>query len=189
MNTSTDDRRVRKTKRALREGLAELMLEKDLRKITVRELSDKVDIHRATFYAHYTDIYGLYEELENTLIDEIGVIFADNTSDTYGNIFRPVIDYVYDNAKTCRMFFSQNGNRSFYNRISAFVEKAYYEIWVNETGQKTMTEEWWILVRYHIQGCLAIISRWVENDLSYPKDEIADLLIKVDINFEKIMPE
>ena len=43
------DRRVRKTKAQLREGLAHLMLEKSIKEITVKELVDKVDINRSTF--------------------------------------------------------------------------------------------------------------------------------------------
>ena len=39
-----DDRRVKKTKKALRNGLAELMVHKGLRNITVRELTDKVQV-------------------------------------------------------------------------------------------------------------------------------------------------
>ena len=48
------DRRVRKTKAQLREGLARLMLQKSIKEITVKELVDEVDINRSTFYLHYT---------------------------------------------------------------------------------------------------------------------------------------
>ena len=54
-----EDKRVRKTKRALRLGLAELLAEKSIQNITVKELSDKVEINRSTFYANFTDIYDL----------------------------------------------------------------------------------------------------------------------------------
>ena len=47
-----EDRRVRKTKKALRESLAELLAEKSIQYISVRELTDKADVHRSTFYAN-----------------------------------------------------------------------------------------------------------------------------------------
>ena len=63
------DRRVRKTKSQLKTGLAQLMREKSIREITVKELVDAVDINRSTFYLHYSDIPGLLAEVENeTLI-------------------------------------------------------------------------------------------------------------------------
>ncbi len=58
------DRRVRKTKAQLREGLAHLMLEKSIKEITVKELVDEVDINRSTFYLHYADIYQMLQQIE-----------------------------------------------------------------------------------------------------------------------------
>lgn len=181
---NTDDRRIRKTKRALREALAELMMKKELHSITIRELSDTADIHRATFYAHYKDIYDLYEQLENALIDEIGAIIVGDPSHTYEELFKDVIDYVIDNSKTCRMFLK---NRTFLEKISGFLEEKYFDIWQYETGQNKVTEEWRFLTRYHLQGCLAIIGRWVENDYTYPKDKLIDMILKVDTHFDEIM--
>ena len=63
MNSPADDRRVRKTKKALRQGLVQLLQEKKLKDITVRELTDAVDLHRGTFYVHYRDIYDLYDKM------------------------------------------------------------------------------------------------------------------------------
>ena len=55
------DRRVRKTKAQLREGLARLMQKKSIKEISVKELVDEVDINRSTFYLHYTDIYQMID--------------------------------------------------------------------------------------------------------------------------------
>lgn len=63
--TQKVDRRVRKTKAALRAGLIKLMQEKSIREITVRELVDEVDINRSTFYLHYTDIYDMLNKIED----------------------------------------------------------------------------------------------------------------------------
>ena len=63
MNSPADDRRVRKTKKALRQGLVSLLEKKNLKDVTVRELTDAVDLHRGTFYVHYRDIYELYDRM------------------------------------------------------------------------------------------------------------------------------
>ena len=63
------DRRVRKTKAQLREGLAHLMLEKSIKEITVKELVDEVDINRSTFYLHYSDITTLLRDIDNEMMD------------------------------------------------------------------------------------------------------------------------
>ena len=59
------DRRIRRTKALLRHGLAQLMSEKSVNEVTVKELVDLVDINRSTFYLHYTDIYNMLEKVED----------------------------------------------------------------------------------------------------------------------------
>lgn len=180
----TDDRRIRKTKKALKEALAELMMKKELRSITIRELSDKADVHRATFYAHYKDIYDLYEQLEDSLIDEIGIMIVGDPSHTYKDLFGSIIDYLIDNSKTCRMFLR---NHTFNNRLSNFLEEKYLDIWKYETGLNEVTEEWRYLTRYHIHGYLAIIRLWSVNDFNYPKDKLTNMILKVDEHFDELL--
>ena len=63
-----EDRRVRRTRRLLREALVELVAEKGYDRVTVQDVIDRADLSRATFYAHFRDkddllLSGL-EELE-----------------------------------------------------------------------------------------------------------------------------
>jgi len=58
-----NDRRVRRTRAALREALMELMTEKGYDAVTVQDLIDRADVGRSTFYAHYTDKADLLDEL------------------------------------------------------------------------------------------------------------------------------
>ena len=70
MQESKQDRRVKKTKKILKQALARLLLEKDLKDITVKELTTIADVNRGTFYLHYKDVYDLYEQLENETLNE-----------------------------------------------------------------------------------------------------------------------
>jgi AcrR family transcriptional regulator len=49
------DRRVGKTKRALKEALTGLILEKGYEGVTVQDIIDRADVGRSTFYAHFVD--------------------------------------------------------------------------------------------------------------------------------------
>lgn len=49
------DRRLGKTRRALKEALTDLILEKGYEGVTVQDIIDRADISRSTFYAHFTD--------------------------------------------------------------------------------------------------------------------------------------
>jgi AcrR family transcriptional regulator len=69
------DRRVRKTKKAIQDVFCELMKEKSLNEITVKELCALADINKSTFYLHYHDIYDLANKIQESLVADIcGII-------------------------------------------------------------------------------------------------------------------
>ncbi|MGI6469353.1 MAG: TetR/AcrR family transcriptional regulator [Syntrophomonadaceae bacterium] len=74
MNSSANkrlDRRVRKTKRILKDSLATLLLEKNLNNITVQELVNLADINRGTFYLHYRDLHDMLTQIEAEMLQEM----------------------------------------------------------------------------------------------------------------------
>ena len=52
---TTPDRRVRRTRAALRDALLDLMAERGYEAVTVQDIIDRADVGRSTFYNHYTD--------------------------------------------------------------------------------------------------------------------------------------
>lgn len=183
---NSNDRRVRKTKRALRMALAELMAEKDIHSITVRELTDKADIHRATFYTHYQDVYDLYDQLENSVVAEISAIVVSMPTHTYDGIYKAIIGYVCENTVLSKMLLGRNVNYKFQNRIIELLEECYLKIWLYEDNITEVTEEMRYLTTYHISGCLAIISRWLDSEFAYPKEKVFELLRKVNDNIDEV---
>jgi AcrR family transcriptional regulator len=49
------DRRVTRTRKALKEALTDLILAKGYEAVTVQDVIDRADVGRSTFYAHYVD--------------------------------------------------------------------------------------------------------------------------------------
>lgn len=65
------DRRVQKTKAAIREAFLSLLKKKRAEEITVTELAQEANIERKTFYLHYNNINDIIEEIESVVIDMI----------------------------------------------------------------------------------------------------------------------
>ena len=61
-----EDRRVRRTKKMLTQALTQLMQEKQIKEITVKELTDLADMNRGTFYLYYRDVYDMLEKLDRS---------------------------------------------------------------------------------------------------------------------------
>ena len=65
------DLRVIKTKKAIRTSFSELLTEKDLDSITVKDIADRALINRKTIYNYYRGVYQIVEEIENELISDL----------------------------------------------------------------------------------------------------------------------
>ncbi len=65
------DKRVEKTKYAIKNAFMELRRKKSLEKITVKELCELAYINKSTFYSHYEDIYALSDAIEYEIVFEI----------------------------------------------------------------------------------------------------------------------
>lgn len=65
----TEDLRIRKTKGAIRRAFEEMICEMDYGQITVKELAERAQINRKTFYLHYPDLDTLLVELQDEMAD------------------------------------------------------------------------------------------------------------------------
>lgn len=184
-----DDRRVRKTKKALRNALASLMTVKDLRHITVKELTDTADVHRATFYTHYRDVYDLYEKLEAQVIEELSAILLVDEISSYDEWYKILVSYIYENVDICRMFFGQIENSRFQNHIGTILKESCLHFYQNSQHITNTPVIWDYLINYHVQGCISIIGLWIDTDFALSTDEIVEILMKVDTNMDKLIAE
>ncbi len=65
------DLRIEKTKRSIINSFLEVRSEKEIEKVTVKEICEKAQINKSTFYSHYHDIYDLSEQLETEVVNSI----------------------------------------------------------------------------------------------------------------------
>lgn len=70
------DLRMERTKRSIINSFIELRSKKPIEKITIKELSENALINKATFYAHYKDIYDLSEQV----VAELAFALTSQTS-------------------------------------------------------------------------------------------------------------
>ncbi|MGX7195369.1 TetR/AcrR family transcriptional regulator [Enterococcus olivae] len=181
MPTTQNDRRVRKTKKGLQDSLATLVSEKGLHTITIKELTNQADVHRSTFYAHYADIYDLYEEIENMVLSELTELIETNFSLDFNVYYQILFDYIDEHKYICKMLFSQHVANSFFDQLTLLFKNAYLKSWCIALNTAHVSEELNYLAQYHLQGCFAMIRQWTETDFSYPKEKTTALLSTVDV--------
>ncbi|MGN1339330.1 MAG: TetR/AcrR family transcriptional regulator [Oscillospiraceae bacterium] len=82
MTERSTDKRVIRTKKAIRAALFKLMESKDIATITISELTALANVNRRTFYTHYSNLTDILDETESEIVDALqGLIDQFNTDD------------------------------------------------------------------------------------------------------------
>ena len=186
MSESKHNRRTQRTKRAIYTAFAELLSEKELHKITVQELVDRADIGRATFYTHYLDIYDLNEKIEGETMTEIAYIALELDEQPAEEFFKSLLDYMYDNRAVFKMIFSPNNTGQLHADLTQMIEGVFRQVESEKTGSKLDDKRLAYISRYRAQGCLAVISMWVEGGFAEPKEFIVETITELDNSIEGI---
>ncbi len=111
-----EDRRVRKTKKAIQDVFCELTKEKKLNEITIKELCAKADINKSTFYLHYRDIYDLAASIQGMLIQDVCAIIDEypynETITRAPEIWKRIADAHFKNSNDLGVLMRRQGMQS-----------------------------------------------------------------------------
>ena len=185
MEKKVIDRRIRKTKNALKEGLIELMLEKSINDISVKELTERVDLNRGTFYLHYKDIFDLLEKLEEEILQEFTKILDSYPLDVIYEHPLPLLEEVFlflkNNSSMFTVLLSNNGDIYFINKIKSIIKNKCFTTW----GLIFNNKESYIFdyfYSYTLSGFIGLFSCWLNNGLKESPEEMALLAEKFILN-------
>ena len=176
MNTKGKNRSVQRTQALLKDGLTELMQSKPVQNITVRELTDYVNLNRGTFYLHYRDIQDLLEHLENDILDEfIEITNAHQPQDMKGKPFPLICDlykFLEKNSDFVKLVLVNNQEQNFMNRIKEIIRERCVNDWdeIFANADPRLSE---IYSSYVLSGCIGIIENWIRNGTRQSPEELA----------------
>jgi AcrR family transcriptional regulator len=177
------DRRIRKTKTQLRAGLAKLMQNKSINEITVKELVDEVDINRSTFYLHYTDIYNLFEEIEEDLLKEIVQVINNHPIGLNENTFsfiEDIFSILLENKDICRALIGPNGDIAFVHKIEMIIAensmKALEPLYPTAIGDLKYS------FSFCLSGSVGLIKTWILENNDESPEHMAELTYSMVIN-------
>ena len=173
--TEKVDRRVVRTKRAIRNAFAALLSVKDVDDITVRELADAADISRKTFYNYYNGIYQVLDEIENEVISDMeeALTNADYSRDMRDpsrvllhltQLFRSDPDFY---GHLMRM----NRNSSFIVKLDAALKNAFKASLLEKTTLTPQQAD--IVLNYTISGLFSVYQSWFLNPQNISLEELS----------------
>jgi AcrR family transcriptional regulator len=182
MNDLKNDRRIRKTKKALSQSLTKLMIEKPINKITITELTELADVNRSTFYLYYQDIYDMVDKIETEMMDEFQaalqkLFLHEQNTDNILSFFLFVFDYVKENADFCKVLLGKDGDYNFLNKFKKVITETHPPI-VNKNDRFQSN----YFMPFAISGCIGVIQQWLQEDMVVPPEDISKFVIELIAN-------
>lgn len=157
------DKRIMKTKLALREALLTITVQKNIREISVSELCAKARINRTTFYKYYSVPTDVLQEYVFEICEDISGQILKESEDMYTKLLY-ICDMYYNDRNIIRLYFQQTNN------ITPWIQRLM--------GQNILDLTINSAECFVYGGVSAILMQWILGNYVQPPDEIAKLLTK-----------
>ena len=151
-----------------------LLEEKDLQKITVKEICEDAHINRSTFYNHFEDVYGVLEKMWEFHRMNMGYLFRNSHSKSRRKNLKQILEYIKDNE----LFYRVSFHSPIFSEISSGFEIVFMSHEISGTCLKEKYE-----MEFMKQGFLMTISYWLDMDCNLSID---DLLYVIDTFYSAI---
>lgn len=177
MTQRNDNRAARRSRRMLRQAFEELLTERDFSKITVTDIVERADLNRSTFYAHYPDIYGIVDEMQEEIIGRHMELFRQIQ---FRNILKDPRPYLSCITATMeenldlmhRLGLTENVHR----KSGKFQQMMEYDIMHHSDIPRQIRESAQFAIRVHffMGGIMNTYQNWAEGKLSCTLDQLSE---------------
>ncbi len=170
-----ENRRVKLTKKLIKTALADLMEKSPLNKITVKEICQRADVNRSTFYCYYKDQYALFEEIQDDIINITPGINLYEKKPIEG-ILSELISFVGENKKIYKILFENSTGVIFRNRIinRLFGRDGKDIDWID--GEMNLGDRMHFKMLMCAFGGIGLIEKWVLDEFEAKPEELARYL-------------
>ncbi len=192
------DRRTQRTRRQLRDALMALILEKGYDAVTVEDITTRADLGRTTFYLHYRDKEELLLEsidaIANDLKAQVDLLQAARQQGVSQP--RPIhlaFAHAAENAALYSIILKGEGATKTASRLRRFISDSANEFLLARLesppdperlqapgfGVAADSPRLHLVADYFASALLGFLTWWLEANMPYPPDQVADFFIQV----------
>ena len=182
-SSNNTDRRVKRTKKALRDALFELLEKKKINQITVTELTTLADVNRATFYFYYTDLEDMLEQIQNEAYHTFSEVLAEaqkpmTTVEGFTQYVERYLEFCKSHEVLCRFIINNEANTNLNEKIHQLKLKNLpnsKEFFADASPARYSTT-------FAINAVTGVIIEWMNDGMECPVHELAEYLAKLFLN-------
>lgn len=159
-----------------------MLQEREFSKITVTDIVERADLNRSTFYAHYPDIFGIVEEMQNEIMQKHMQIFSNIE---YRNILKnpmPYLQCITDTMQESMALVKTLGfSASIQKKNSRFQRLMENDIMNNSDIPLAVrnSPQFAIRVHFFLGGIMNTYQRWAEGELNCSLEQVTAHIAKM----------
>ena len=159
------------------------MQTKPINKITIRELTERAEVSRCTFYLHFDSIFSMVQSLESDMLIDFRegvkeiVSGNENSKKLVSELITFAFRHKYDNLPYSRILYSSPSHPEFlmqYNRI------VIEELSLAYPGK--IKADMIPGLNFYLSGILSSIQQWILNDMTVSPEEMSKQIIGIIAN-------
>ncbi len=182
---SINNRMVEKSKKAIKDALLDIMYEKDFKQITVNELLKRANVSRGTFYAHFSNLEDVRQQLINDLFEHADYLFSDYTASDLEKDPYPIMLMAAD-----MMIASRNPAKRLFKFVNVYDLGMNLKTWLTKfiLSDTALVERWGgpettrIYARFIAGGIMHAYNMWILDDFDVSAETLAQTLCNILIN-------
>lgn len=161
----------------IKKSFTDLLHNKPIQSITVKELCEKASINRGTFYSHYNDVYDLVRQIENDMIEKFNEVLnpllnADENQITPLMITTKIFEWIKDNADVCAVTLGPFGDKEFAQKLINIGRDKYFQSYLKVFKNAT-PKQLEFFYAFISSGCIGLLEKWFKEGMTTSANEIA----------------
>lgn len=172
------DRRVIRTKKAIRNAFAQLLSVKELDDITVKDIAELADINRKTFYSYYSGVHMILEETENEIVEDFEAAIRDLPPDKLVRepylLFSRLSAIINADIDFYEPLMKVNRSSRLIAKVSEMLKQKVRESYAafSRVGEETFN----IMVDFTFSGLFSVYQSWFNSERRQSIEEISRTL-------------
>ena len=166
MNTPNNKRKKESMKR-IEKVFIELLQTREISEISVSDICKRAGLNRTTFYANYTDIFGLADTIRNKLENNLAELYRDEIAQGFNsNNYLKLFQHIKENQIFYQTYFKLGYDNNY--KIIKYDVRLASEHFDNK------------FIEYHMDffkaGITQIIKLWVQNGCRESPEDMFEII-------------
>lgn len=181
-----------RSRKLIRQAFYETLKEKSFEKITVTDIVKRADINRSTFYAHYPDVMGLIDEIQEEILDYTQKFMGEiDFSEFFENpkpYLQNIVKLVAENNELYRLLMTSTMATKQLDQLKyILIERTIKTLDAPKMFRDSFEMEF--AIRFFMGGIVDVYTQWLGGVIDCSLEELTDELSKMVLRTTKYLRE